>query len=218
MMERDEFARHWNYLCSLDKLLEETDEYVYHGTDGEQLEQGNVYSNAFKRIIILAASEFETMGKNLCKSLNETIDSHYNILNISKTILDKYPLIKQTVIQTRYWKATPLEKWMIVKQEDGNEKVEGLEWWNAYNALKHDEENSYKKATLKNAIEAVGSLYILDLYMIKIFSGNLHFVREQPTSYIRNDYVATQWITDEGQLPDFGNKTRQEVIEEKYKL
>lgn len=46
-----------------------------------------------------------------------------------------------------------------IKQEKlKNIKVEGLDWWFAYNSIKHDEVGSITDATLENAIIALSSL------------------------------------------------------------
>lgn len=40
----------------------------------------------------------------------------------------------------------------------------GSKWKQAYQAVKHDRKNSLNKATIKNLLHALGSLYILNLY------------------------------------------------------
>ena len=40
----------------------------------------------------------------------------------------------------------------------------GSEWKQAYQAIKHDRSNSIKKANIENMINALGALYILNLY------------------------------------------------------
>ncbi len=133
-MERDEFIRHWNYFCSIAKQLEETSEYVYHGSNSEhKLELGDVYSDAFKQILLLSGAEFENMSKALCFLSGCPKESIDNIRDISIFLLNKYPRIVETTIYTKYWSTKPLEEWHINTGKDKNEKVEGMEWWKAYN-------------------------------------------------------------------------------------
>ena len=139
-MDQTEFLQHWNYFCSLASKLDSTRDYVYHGLKddghGEPIMiHGNVYSDIFKQIIILSASEFEVVSKVLCGLCGETSK---NIVEISRALLQHFPKIIKTEIITAYYLAEPMKDWRI---ESGN-KVIGLEWWKAYNSLKHNEVDS----------------------------------------------------------------------------
>ena len=72
-MEQIELIQHWNYFCSLAERLDDTKHYIDHGLqehDGiRELVHGKVYSDIFKQIIVLAASEFEIMSKALCSAI-----------------------------------------------------------------------------------------------------------------------------------------------------
>jgi len=49
-------------------------------------------------------------------------------------------------------------------------------WWNAYNLLKHDKYNNLEKATLENALKAVGGLYwLIASYSPLINTTPVHF-------------------------------------------
>lgn len=202
-MEKDEFIRHWEYLCSIAKRLEETSEYVYHGSDGENLLHDKVYSDAFKQILLLAGAEFENMSKSLCVLSGYDLKSIKNIRDISIYILDKYPKIGETKIYTKYWGNAPLDKWCINYNQEKECQVEGLEWWKAYNNVKHDINDSYKQCTLENAMSAVCSLFVIDLYVMKKASGNLGLAREFPVPYFRCEYTAAYYVSKEKELPGF---------------
>ena len=214
MMDRDEFVLHWNSFCNLAAELEETQRYVYHGLkkNGENLIHAGVYSDIFRQIIIGACSEFETMCKILCKEVGYKVK---NILDISECILSQYPQIIQTKVYTQFWCSKPLESWKISK-DGGKQKVSGIDWWKAYSSIKHDEIEAFKKANLGNAVAALAAVYIIDLYILKRSSGNLHLIEEFPPRYFRCEYTAHYLCTSEGELPDFGNKTTAEVLYEKY--
>lgn len=71
------YGANWNYtalelFCSLAERLDDTKHYIDHGLqeyDGiRELVHGKVYSDIFKQIIVLAASEFEIMSKALCSA------------------------------------------------------------------------------------------------------------------------------------------------------
>ena len=69
-MEQIELIQHWNYFCSLAERLDDTKHYIDHGLQEHngkrELVHGKVYSDVFKQIIVLSASEFEIMSKALC--------------------------------------------------------------------------------------------------------------------------------------------------------
>ena len=82
-MDQTEFIQHWNYFCSLAERLDSTKYYVDHGLckdkNGYRLVHGTVYSDIFKQIIVLAASEFEVISKSLCTIKGgsvKNIDNH----------------------------------------------------------------------------------------------------------------------------------------------
>ncbi len=213
-MDEAEYIQHWNYFCTLASRLDETKNYIYHGVidigDGEiQFVHENVYSDNFKQIIILAASEFELISKALCAKIGKNAT---DIISISRTLLEKYPKIVDTEILTLYWGGTPLSKWKL--NESG--KVEGLEWWRAYNSLKHNETASYQKATLENALLSVSALYILNLYLMYELFQSLAIAYQFPPVYFRSKYTANAVTSGEGLLPDYGDKSPTEVMKEKY--
>ena len=210
-MERDEFIRHWNSFCNLTNQLEETQKYVFHGleqgTKNEdcQLEHGKVYSDVFRQILIVACAEFENMGKALGKMNGDYCN---NIVDISKSVLGNYPHIISTKVYTEFWALKPLQDWKVVLDSDSSnqEKIVGIDWWRAYNSIKHDEANSFKRATLDNAVMALASLYILDLYIMKISSGSLRTANDFPPRYFRCEYTANYVVTSEIELPGMENK------------
>ncbi len=215
-MNNEEFILHWNYFCSLAIRLEETKNYVHHGivdNDGFKLIHADVCSDAFKQIIILAASEFENVARIICKSFGKTTRS---IEGISRLILGEFPRIVETEVITLFWQGKPLYGWRIV-EDDKKKKVHGIEWWNAYNSLKHNKENSYKQATLNNAVFSLAALYILDLYLMQLQFNNLRLLQKNPPVYFKCKYGPEYVVAAEGKLPDFGNQSASERFHEMFK-
>ena len=215
-MERDEYLAHWNYFCSLARMLDETKDYVYHGiiqvyNNEFALLNHNVYSDAFKRIIQLSAAEFELITRTICKMEGE---SPRDIVDISSIILEKYPRIVETEVSTMFWTSTPLKKWTVDKTREGK-KVEGLDWWDAYGAIKHNEPGSYTLATLDNALLSTAALYIMNMYLMYLITGHLYYLHSDPPPYFRCKYAPTNVYGAEGQLPDFGNKSAEEAFQER---
>lgn len=216
----DEFIQHWNYFCSLAKKLDETKDYIYHGSvesedDDIRLVHGQVYSDVFQQIILLAASEFEVISRIICR-INGV--EPRNIVEISSVILDKYPKIVYTEIGGLFWYGKPLCDWGIDYAADDNEKVKGLEWWKAYTSIKHNEAGSYKLATLKNAIFSMAALYILDLYLMFVITDHLFILHSYPPVYFHCKYEPSNVFAAEGKLPDFGNQSAQEAYKEMFSI
>ena len=112
---------------------------------------------------------------------------------------------------TPFCTATPLQDWRV--EED---KVFGLDWWKAYNSLKHNETDSYRNATLENAFLSVATLYILNLYLMYLLFGSLAMAYNLPPVYFRSKYTAYSVNSGEGSLPDWGNKSPFEKAAENY--
>ncbi len=206
-MDKTELIQHWNYFCSLAERLDETKHYIDHGLiehDGEiELVHGKVYSDVFKQIIVLAASEFEIMSKALCALHGQQVKQ---IVDISDAILNQYPKIITFEVSTPFWINAPLQEWRVSVVNNGNNRiVQGLDWWFAYNAIKHDEALSIQSATLQNAIMALGSLYIINLYIMHEIFGNMEIIFTFPCVYFRCKYLPHPISSGDGLLPDFGD-------------
>ena len=213
----DDYLLHWNYFCSLAKMLEDTKDYVYQGIainekNEYELLHSNVYSDVFKKIILLAASEFEVITRTLCNSAKK---SPRNIVDISSTILNKYPRIVETEVRTVFWTSMPLREWSVDRERQ-RKKVKGLDWWYAYNAIKHNKPDSYRLATLNNAFLSLASLYIMNMYLMYEVTGHLYYLHSDPPSYFRCKYAPSNVLGAEGKLPDFGNKSAEEVYQEMF--
>lgn len=142
------------------------------------------------------------MSKDLCHKKGVKIKK---IGDISETILGTFPKIIEFEVSTPFWINTPLQDWKTKRIYGGkNIKVEGLDWWFAYNSIKHDEVGSITDATLENAIIALSSMYIIELYLMKEVFGNMSIVYTYPTVYFKCKYLPHPVSSEEGLLPDEG--------------
>lgn len=80
-----------------------------------------------------------------------------------------------------------------------------MDWWFAYNSLKHDEKGSVKNVTLENAIIALTSLYIIKIYLMEEVFGNMSIVYIYPTVYFKCKHLPHPVSSGEGLLPDEGD-------------
>lgn len=194
---KNEIIHQWNYFCSICSKLENTRQYVEHSNEDHL----SVYSLEFQQILILASMEFENLSKRLCVIINSKFNLKSNIIEISKTVLDKYPRIVETIIYTDYRTMKPLKEWKIGKNADGKEIVKGIDWWDDYNLVKHQGFINYSHATLKNAINSVAALMVIELYLIYIRYGTINLKKQ--CDYFDTGYFSKGLITEEGRLPDF---------------
>ncbi len=200
-LEYDEYMVHWEYLVSLTEMLERTKYYVHQGLYRGKLAQGDVYSDAFKQIILLASAEFESVGKILCRVLGK---KPRTIAGVTRAILENYPKIVEARVYTSYYFLNPLEGWTVIEsKKDEKPQVGGLEWWSAYNSIKHERKDAYLKCTLNNATLAVGALYVLNLYLQKRTSANLQIARDNPVRFFKNEYITKNVVASGKPLPGF---------------
>lgn len=186
-MNNQEVLFRWNYFCSLCDMLKNTTQFVDHSNPNNKM----VNSFEFQKIIMLASMEFENIGKKLCVIANPKLNidsSSFNIIKITKNILENYNELNKTTIRNDYEVFSPLVDWKIELNNDNKEVCTGIEWWSAYNHIKHNAFDYYKEATLKNAVDSLASLMILEINYVRIITGNSHLMNDKPCSYFVNPY------------------------------
>lgn len=121
----------------------------------------NTYSIEFANQLISIGSELDVFFK-VVSNLNS--GSRPNIADYYKEVTKKFPNIKnQEVIikDKREIKIKPFENWEELRAG------QSLEWWDAYNNIKHNRVENIEKANLKNAFNILGALFILEMYLFK---------------------------------------------------
>ena len=204
-MTEKEVKHYWNYFCSLCRRLENTRQFVDHSSDSNELKNASVNSFEFQQIILLSAMEFENISKAICLD----IDSNFNLQNanikkITETILQKYPKIGDTVVTTDYQTLQPLKDWkIIVDSTTGKKTVGGIPWWDDYSNIKHQTFWKFNLATLNNAVSALSSLMVLELYLMKSTLGSVMMSLSTECDYFNCVYPGAILCNGETPLPDF---------------
>jgi len=141
---------HWNYFIALEQDLEVVSRYIEFSEHNF-----SVYSIELARLLFAAASEVDVMAKLLCKRFQPTT-SLDNINEYRGVLLDKLPGLPTIEVSiTRYGLSfKPWENW----QQSNNRNPL---WWGSYNKVKHQRDTHFNKATLKNALNALGALLVL---------------------------------------------------------
>ena len=71
-----------------------------------------------------------------------------------------------------------------------------------YNEIKHQSYESVSNANLSNAINALASLMILEIYYNRILTGNSQIMTNKPCSYFLNPYQNDILCCEDKKLPD----------------
>lgn len=185
-MTKDEFYSAWHYFQTLENDMDATSRFV------DPRGQEQVHSFEFAKILILTCTECESIFKKICKEITgENVSG--DIGTYKRTILTKYPgIVLSEVRASRLGKSIkPFEGWSSGR----------LEWWNAYQHVKHNRGSYFAEATYINAVTALSALYILLFYLSKIKSFDFD---DYNSRYLTSGYshVAT-FIDPLKQLPDF---------------
>lgn len=161
---------YWPVYKNLEKEFQKLADYIHFSDD--QLE---IYSMFIADLIVRCSIEIESISKDLYYMLGgnmfpTTPDGEPRNLFFDTDCLDllekKWALGKKQIsisainfyfIDNQNITLTPLYK-------SNKRGTSGSKWKQAYQAIKHDRKNSLKKATIKNLLHALGSLYILNLY------------------------------------------------------
>lgn len=158
--EKDLF---WNYYLTLVKELETVSDFIEFDEANYQ-----TYSVELAKILMAASSEVDVVMKQICNSLNKR-KKHKNIDDYKKTIKAntiKDFFINEAVVLPRHGlELHPWDNWKGANNPD---------WWGAYNKIKHERNEHFSKATLKNTLNAMAALFVSIIYLRAIERMPLH--------------------------------------------
>lgn len=181
MGDKDSVKSIWYYYLALESDLKETSRYV------EPVDQDKVYSIEFYKIIILAATECESIMKLLCKEF--TGNEGGTISEYKMVLLANIPGICSAEVYI------PRAKGMRLRPFDGWNGAP-LKWWDIYQECKHSRHAHFKDANYETAVYAMGALYILIFYLYKKVGGD--YTRLTDSDYIHSSYTSSFRITESG--------------------
>ena len=154
MIEVSKSHIHWNYFLALENDLEVVAKYI------EFIEANfETYSIELAHLLLASASEVDVVMKELCVLLSPGTSASQ--INQYKKLINNYSpdLIKEPVYIDRY--GLSLTPW-----SDWNGDKNPL-WWRSYNSVKHERHNHFTDANLKNVLNALGALLIVNFYYYK---------------------------------------------------
>ncbi|MEK9135666.1 MAG: hypothetical protein AAB393_00980 [Bacteroidota bacterium] len=154
---------HWNYLLAIERDLDELSRYV-------EFDEKNFdcFSIEIARILLASGAEVDVVCKQICRVIDAQSAAE-SIHRYRSLIKRGFPGISQFVVLLPRFglRLKPWDEW---------NKANGVPfWWTAYNKIKHNRDSEYRRANLKNALNAVAGLFVMVLYLYrdKAQSGEL---------------------------------------------
>jgi hypothetical protein len=144
---------YWQYFLKLESDFHTATRYIECSKIND-----TTCSIAFAQQLICISTECEAVLKKICKIIDPK-NQAVNMGHYKRTILHKFPEIHKAPVRLDRFHRTvhPFAEW----DNSGGR----LEWWNAYQDIKHHRESNIEKANLKNTLNALCALLILDLYL-----------------------------------------------------
>lgn len=167
-MTRTEFCNHhWSYYLTLEKDFRKIERYIRFELGDNNLyddrvisDYGNskVYSNELIKQYLSICSEIDVILKSICTDLGN--DNAENMPSYTDIVLQRWPQITNDKIYVREMEIKPFLNW-------SREPYASADWWKPYNDVKHSRLANYKEANLKNVLNALAGLFLLETYYVR---------------------------------------------------
>lgn len=179
-MDRTEFCdRYWSYYLVLEKDFLETERYIafdlgdnssYNEVATTNMGNSLTFSNEYIKQYQAICSEVDVVMKVMCKEFDKPSADNMKD-DYTPIILNHWNTITSQRVKMRNIELQPFINWS--REGDGN-SYHAPDWWPLYNKVKHQRHISYKEANLKNVINALAGLFILENYLIKYIGDRLN--------------------------------------------
>lgn len=168
-MNRDDFCRlHWSYYLVLEKDFLDTERYISFDLGDNYLydshtihDYGNsgAFSNEFVKQYQAICSEVDVVLKTICKELSGITEN--NMPAYTDLVLKKWETLSEQKVRMNTIELQPFKNWKP------SPSYSAPDWWTPYNRVKHERLENFRKANLKNVMNALAGLYILESYLVK---------------------------------------------------
>lgn len=196
-MIREEFIdTFWDYYLVLEQDFLSTeryvsfdlgDNYLYDGGTPKKLENSRCFSVEFAKQYQTICSEIDVILKAICGELNAKL-SKENICEYTKAILNNnfWKSIVSQEVEFKKIKLQPFKNW-------SENPYQSPDWWSLYNDVKHNRAVKYQDANLKNVLNSLAGLYILENYLVK-YIGDRDDSRDVPDD-MSKIFTMVNWST-----------------------
>ena len=163
---------YWSVYKNLEKEFMKLTDYIHISKD-----QLNVYSMHIANLIVRVSIEIESISKELYQQLGGQMNpinpdgtnrDLYFDTDCLQLLEDKWIISEKEVVVSaiNVFLEDDFDRILTPLRKSNKRGTSGSNWKKAYQALKHDRVNSLNKATIKNLLDALGALFILNLYYI----------------------------------------------------
>lgn len=173
---------HWNYFLALEQDLERVSRYV-------EFCESNllVFSIELARILLAASSEVDVLAKRICEQVapgtpSRNMNEYRSVMTKAahrsdRTGVSLPDVSSMQVLVPRYGLTlTPWKSWADNKNPD---------WWQSYNKVKHERDEHFNQASLRNSLDAMGALLIFNfcLYRFDVIKRTPHAFTAKTITY-----------------------------------
>lgn len=161
---------HWNYFLALESDVERLSRFVEFTSNNF-----GTYSIEMAHLFLASASEVDVVAKQLCSGLDGTANAT-NINQYRDVLRRCLPEMESSLITIpRYGlELNPWNNWLDNETPD---------WWRAHNKVKHQRDEHFALANLKNVLNAMAGLFLLVLYYYRSI-GNDRSIDPPPNLFI----------------------------------
>ncbi|MGO2225985.1 MAG: hypothetical protein ACTH4C_03720 [Psychrobacter celer] len=144
----------WSHYLSLENSLKEISEYI-------SIHKENYKSYSFKNMQLYFAvcTDIDSIFKHIRDNLKLKPIRHPNMGHHREMLSKHFPIISESNI----FLDISNEKLTFQPFELLSEEDEAFEWWSAYNNVKHQRPENFYQANIKNLLNALAALHILNL-------------------------------------------------------
>lgn len=171
---------YWRYYLTLEsdfikieKYLEFDlgENYLYNGKKTTNIGNSLSYSVEFVKQYQAICSEIDVVFKVICKELGKR----------PKSSIDEYAKI---ILANEFWKNVCEQKIEFLDNIQLQPFYNWKEtmspcWWKSYNKVKHARMHNFSQANLKNVLNALAGLFMLENYLIKYLATNNDIANEE---------------------------------------
>jgi hypothetical protein len=157
-IEVKESLLHWNYFLALESDLAQVSRYI-------EFDKKNfrAYSIELAHLLLASSSEVDVIAKGICGFLEPNSPAE-NINHYREIINRNLPSFRKEQVYVPRFNLTlkPWSNWNLVKNP------KNPLWWRSYNKVKHERNEYFAEANLKNVLNAIGGLLITVFYFYKL--------------------------------------------------
>ena len=135
------------------------DNYLYTSQAVTDLENSNAFSNEFVKQYQTIGSEVDVLLKTICQELGD--NSADKMPSYTTIVLNHWNNLPNQKVKMNNIQLQPFKNWEI-------NPYNPPDWWSQYNRVKHERLNNFRMANLKNVVNSLAGLFILESYLVKL--------------------------------------------------